>query len=326
MAINNFGTGELRERMGGMSRSLASLWQKPLIVPLLFILILVLGIIPRVWEFSKVPPGLNVDEASIGLEAYNLYHFGVDRNGDSFPVYFVSWGSGMDALEGYILIPFMVLGLTPVTVRLPILVSGILTLPLLFFIAKKILGTNFALVSMFLLAISPWHIILSRWGHAENIVPFVFALGFACILLSTKVNKWFIVSMLFFGLSLYAYAALYVAVPVFLACGIPILLILKRVNVRDVLIGLALFTLLAFPLAVFVIINKWDLDTIRLGVFTIPRLPLDARFLVMTASSHNNLFLTMIKNAWVMIRLLFITQSDGNIWNVVDLVWISVRF
>ncbi|MGB8212817.1 MAG: glycosyltransferase family 39 protein [Anaerolineales bacterium] len=313
-----FQTGTLRESMGGGLHPLATLWQKPLFAPILFILIMVLGIVPRVWEFSKVPPGINVDEASIGLEAYDLYHFGVDRNGDSFPVYFVSWGSGMDALEGYILIPFMVFGLTPVTVRLPILLSGILTLPLLFFIAKKIWGINFALVSMFLLAISPWHIILSRWGHDENIVPFVFALGFACVVLSTKANKWFIVSMVFFGLSLYAYAALYVAVPVFLACAIPILLKSKRVNVRDVLIGLVLITLLGFPLVIYVIINKWDLNTVRLGIFTIPRLPLDARFLVMTASSHNNFVLTMIKNAWAMIKLLFITQSDGNIWNVVD--------
>ena len=307
--------GKLRD---GTVRILPSLRQKSFVVPILFILILTLGIFARVWNFGKVPPGLNVDEASIGLEAYDLYHFGVDRNGNSFPVYFVSWGSGMDALEGYILIPFMVLGLSPITVRLPILFSGILTLPLLFFIAKKSVGTNFALASMFLLAISPWHIILSRWGMDENIVPFVFALGFACILLSTTTNKWFIVSMVFFGISLYAYAANYVAVPIFIACAVTILLISKRVSIRNVVIGLALFVLLIFPLVAFVIINTWRLHSFQLGIFTIPRLPLDARFLVMTATSDNNLFLTIIKNVWAMIRLLFIVQSDGNIWNVVD--------
>ena len=310
--------GQIGKLRDSTVRILPSLRQKSLVVPTLFIIILTLGIFARVWNFGRVPPGLNIDEASIGLEAYDLYHFGIDRNGNSFPVSFISWGSGADALEIYILIPFMVLGLSPITVRLPILLSGILTLPLLFFIAKRSIGTNFALVSMFLLAISPWHIILSRWGIDENIVPFIFALGYACVLLSTTTNKWFIASTIFFGLSLYAYAANYVAVPIFIACVVPILLISKRVSLRNVVIGLALFALLIFPLVAFVIINTWRLHGIRLGIFTIPRLPLDARFLVMTATSNNNLFLTILKNVWAMIRLLFIVQSDGNIWNVVD--------
>ncbi len=224
-------------------RPVISIWKKPIIVPILFFSIFAVGIFARIWEFNKAPPGINVDEASIGLEAYDLYHFGVDRNGDSFPVYFKSWGSGMDALEAYILIPFMTFGLTAFTVRLPILLSGILTLPLVFFISRKILGDKFALASMFLIAISPWYVILSRWGHYENIVPFIFVLGFFCLLLSTKKNIWFIVSMLFFGLSLYAYAAEYVAVPVFIACAVPVLLISGRVKAREVLIGFSFLIL-----------------------------------------------------------------------------------
>jgi hypothetical protein len=301
-----------------MSDRLTSVWEKPFIVPVLFIIIFALGVFVRVWQFDRVPPGINVDEASVGLEAYSLYHFGVDRNGQSWPVYFVSWGSGMDALEAYILLPFMSLGLSSFSVRLPILLSGILTLLLVFLIGRRILGTKFALIFMFLLAISPWHIILSRWGHDENIVPFIFALGFLSLLRSEKENYWFVIAVLFFGLSLYAYIANFVAVPVFLLCAVPVLLASARVKVRTVLIGLAVLVIMAVPLVLFVFVNAWGLQTIRLGPFTVPRLPLDARFLVMTASSDHNAFLTLIKNIWAEARLLMISQTDGNIWNVVD--------
>ena len=63
----------------------------------LFFLILSLCIFARIWEFWKLPPGLIADESSIGVEAYSLYHFGVDRNGISYSVYFVSWDSGQNA-------------------------------------------------------------------------------------------------------------------------------------------------------------------------------------------------------------------------------------
>jgi hypothetical protein len=311
-------TGKLQKVGDGPARFVRTWVEKPTIVPFLFFLIFAVGIFARVWEFNQVPPGINVDEASIGLEAYDLYHFGVDRNGESFPVYFMSWGSGMDVLEAYILIPFMSLGLTPFTVRFPILLSGIVTLLLVFIIGKRILGIKFALIFMFLLAISPWHILLSRWGHDENIVPFIFFLGFIFVLMSARKNYWFILAMLFFGLSVYAYIANFVAVPVFLACAVPILLVSERVKVRTLLIGAALFTILAIPLLLFVFINYFGWQIIQLGIFTIPRLPLDARFLVMTSSADNNILLTSLKNVWAEARFLFITQTDGNIWNVVE--------
>jgi hypothetical protein len=66
---------------------------------ILFIFILALGIFARVWGFGRLPPGLNADEASIGIDAFNLLHYGIDRNGISFPVQFISWESGQNALD-----------------------------------------------------------------------------------------------------------------------------------------------------------------------------------------------------------------------------------
>jgi hypothetical protein len=281
----------------------------------LFLLILLVGIFSRVWQFNQVPPGLNQDEASIGVEAYDLLHFGVDRNGISFPVNFISWGYGMDALYGYLLIPFVLFGLTSFLIRLPSLITGILTLPLVYFIAKRTLGPGFGLLAMFLLAISPWHIILSRWGLNENIVPFIFCLGVACLLLSSRTNSWFVAAAAIFGLSLYAYAALYVAVPIFMLITIPLLLRAKRLGKRSLLIGTAVFLALAIPLLLFVMVNSLGWNPIRLWIFTIPRLPVKARFLSMAAVSHSAPLATMIGNLRGMVKLLLVNQTDGMIWN-----------
>src|SRR3972149_9451579 len=94
---------------------------------LLFILIMLLGIFARVWEFPSLPPNLDQDEVSAAVDAFSLYAYGVDRNGIPFPVHLVSWGSGMSALYAYILIPLIALGgLTPLVVRLPLLLFGLI--------------------------------------------------------------------------------------------------------------------------------------------------------------------------------------------------------
>lgn len=297
--------------VGGISRTIFT-------PAVLFILILGLGIFARVWEYPQLPPGLNQDEATIGIEAYSLLHFGVDRNGISYPVNFISWGDGMDALYGYVLIPFVAFGLTPLTVRLPVLLAGILTLPLVYFIGKRSAGEAFGLLSMFLLAISPWHILMSRWGINENILPFVFCLGFACMMLSSTRNSWFIAASALFGLSLYAYGATYVAVPVFLACAIPILIIAKRVSKRDLIIGLVVFTLLLVPILLFVLINAFGWDSIQLGPVTIPRMPVQPRFLNASAASQVNPLMTMLNNIRGLVKLLLVYQSDQHVWNSVE--------
>src|SRR5690242_2861668 len=78
-----------------------------------------LGIVARVVDFGRVPPGLGQDEASIGYESWSLLHFGIDRNGISWPVHLVSWGSGQNALYAYFAMPFVAFGLSPLTTRLP---------------------------------------------------------------------------------------------------------------------------------------------------------------------------------------------------------------
>jgi hypothetical protein len=280
----------------------------------LFIAILCVGIFARIWEFPSLPAGLNQDEASIGLEAYDLLHYGVDRNNVSFPVNFVSWDNGMDALYGYILIPFVAFGLTTFTIRLPILLSGILSLPLIYYVGKRTLGVYFGLLVMFFLAISPWHIMMSRWGINENIFPFVFLLGFVATLKSTSENNWFLVACALFGLCLYAYGGAYVAIPVFLLCTIPILLLYRSVRFKTVVLGTCILAVFAFPIALFIIVNTFHLQSISLGPFTMPRLPNQARYEFMAAIFSADP-LSIFRNNLVTAVRLIMGATDGYPWN-----------
>src|SRR5579863_10533786 len=95
----------------------------------LFLCILAVGLAVRLFRFGQVPPGLGQDEAAIGYDAFALLHYGIDRSGFHNPVMFVSWGSGMDAINGYLSMPFIaVLGLSPFSVRIANLMVGLVGL------------------------------------------------------------------------------------------------------------------------------------------------------------------------------------------------------
>ena len=100
---------QLPNKIAGRPAGFGSLIHHNQLHILLFVMILIIGVFARTWEFRSLPPGLNQDEASSGVDAFDLLHYGVDRNGVSFPVLFISWGSGQNALYAYSLIPSIAL-------------------------------------------------------------------------------------------------------------------------------------------------------------------------------------------------------------------------
>lgn len=128
-------------------------------------------------------------------------------------------------------------GINAFAVRLPMMLAGIFSMPLIFIAGKKLFNGKFALLAMFFVAISPWHIVNSRWAVESNIMPFLFLAGFAALTLAGAKNLWLYVSVIFFALCLYAYGTAYVGVPVFLLLTVPYLVKLKRVTWKQVVIA-----------------------------------------------------------------------------------------
>jgi len=281
-------------------------------------LAVLIGIFARVAAFGDLPPGLNQDEASTGVDAFSLLRFGIDRNGIAFPVQFISWGSGQNALYAYATIPVLAIaGLSPIAVRLPMLISGLLTLPLMYFVARRTFGPAAAAIATFLLAISPWHIVLSRWGLESNFLPFVFMLAYACLLASSTRNFWFVVSCGLFAIALYAYGTAYAAVPLFLLAAVPILWRANRLTPGTVLLGGAVFVGVATPIVVFLVINALGEDGgVQLGPLTVPRLPIEARYETLSALSSSSPASAFIMNSRALLMLL-VRQTDDLVWNTV---------
>ena len=66
---------------------------------------------------------------------------------------------------------------------------------------------------MFLLALNPWHIVLSRWALEANMLPHVLLLA-VDLLLAGMQKRWALyLSMVLFGLAPYAYGLAAVSVP-----------------------------------------------------------------------------------------------------------------
>ena len=182
---------------------------------LLFILILILGIGARLWMFGDVPGGINQDEAFAAREAWSLLHYGKDSFGYSYPMYLTAWGSGMNALNTYLMMPFIALfGMHTWVFRLPQMLIGILSLFAIEEIVSKVADWKCSLLAMFLLAVSPWHIMLSRWALESNLVVGFLLFGLLFFIYGMEKQPFFILSAVFYGLSLYCYAAVWPIVPI----------------------------------------------------------------------------------------------------------------
>src|SRR5438309_1647159 len=110
---------------------------------LIFAIIILIGAFLRLYQIQKYPPGLYIDEVSIGNNAYSILHTGRDEYGIKFPLSFKSFGDYKMPLYIYAVTGAMaLLGKNELAVRLPSSLSGILTLVIFYFFIKKILDLD----------------------------------------------------------------------------------------------------------------------------------------------------------------------------------------
>lgn len=238
--------------------------------------LLFLGIAIRVYQFGLLPGGINQDEAYAGYEAWALLNHGMDSHGYSNPVYLVAWGSGMNALGTYMMMPWIALfGLNAITVRLPQLIMSCLCLPVLYHLLKKMADTGTALLGLLLLAVNPWHIMLSRWGLESNLLPAFLLLGCVFMTLAAEKEKYLYLSAIAYGFSLYAYATIWLVLPFMIALELVYLRFCGKIRwmSKPVLGFVCILALFALPLILFLMIQFGWIGEIRNAVLSIPKLP-----------------------------------------------------
>ncbi len=233
----------------------------------------------RIYKFGSVPGGFNQDGAMAAVDAKALADYGTDRYGMKWPVHLTAWGYGqMSALLSYLMVPFIkFFGLSAVTARMPQLLVSIAGLVCLYLFIKDVFGKFPALIVAFFAAINPWHILQSRWALDCNLYPHFFIMG--VYFLNKGINKrlYLIISMIMFGLCMYCYGISIYTMPVFLLAACIYLLVTKRITIKNALIALAVYLLIAWPFILTMAINYFKLDTIETPFFTIPYFPNSVR-------------------------------------------------
>ncbi|MBM3231351.1 glycosyltransferase family 39 protein [Candidatus Peregrinibacteria bacterium] len=278
------------------------------------LLILTIGIAIRTWEFGSFPPGLNQDEASTGYDAWSVLHYGIDRNGFRFPMMFVSWGSGMYALSGYLAWPFMLIGgLNVITVRMPHLVLGILSIVAVYGLALRCIDRKFALIAAFFLAINPWHIMVSRWGLDSNVFPGLFLIAVLLLTASLKKQKLLPLAAVFFALCTYTYGTAYVIVPVFLVLSGLALRRWWKFSSATLMLSGGIVTALCMPMLLYIFINQFHGTSIELPFLSIPRMTGPARFQTVS-TVYGGQWYDLWRNLTILWDLL-LRQDDGLGWN-----------
>jgi 4-amino-4-deoxy-L-arabinose transferase-like glycosyltransferase len=169
--------------------------------------ILVLAFILRFVWLDKYPVGFTPDEASYGYDAYSLLKTGKDQWGDSWPLTFRSFGDSKLPVYAYITIPSVAaLGLNEFATRLPSAIFGVLAVLATYLLAGALFKKRgVAIISAFLLAISPWHVALSRGAFEANLTVFFMAFGAYTFLRGLKDKRWFTVSAASFGINIFTY-------------------------------------------------------------------------------------------------------------------------
>lgn len=228
-------------------------------IKILLFSILLLAFSFRFFKLAQFPSTLYGDEQAFAWNAYNILKLGQDEYGNPYPLQFRSFEDYKAPIPTYLLVPFIkLLGLSTFAIRLPIALASILSVAVTFLLARVFFNRKASLIISFLMAISPWHIHLSRGFFEATLALLLFLLGVYFFLLHRQNLKFIVVSMIFFGLSMYSYFVPRILVPIFLPFLIWYMLKYKEQKfskifklqyiLKDFWLGLLILILISLPL------------------------------------------------------------------------------
>lgn len=178
---------------------------KKTIFSLCIILLLAAGL--RLYRLGEIPVGHTNDEANFIYSAYSIWHTGRDLNGYRLPLSFNLFNS-FEPGPVYLTAPFVgLLGLSSLGARLPFAMIGIFLVVLIFLMTRVLIKNDLiAFFSSFVVAVSPWHIQLSRMVFTAPLGLFFGTLGIFIFLIAKKKGN-IVWSLWPFLLAFYSYHA-----------------------------------------------------------------------------------------------------------------------
>ncbi len=230
-----------------------------------FIILALAAVILRLYAIDRLPPGLFGDEAVEGLDA-------LDVLAGNLAIWFHAH-LGREPIYVYLVaLSYWAFGVTPLATRLPALVAGLLTVPATFFLVREWAAgagiarpVRLALLTTGLLAISFWHIQMTRDAHRDTLLPLVEATGYGLLWMGVRKRSWkaYAAAGAVLGLAIYTYSPGRF-VGVFVLIFIAVELVVSRIrpiedalslNWRGLLVAGAMAVLVMLPLGVYFLQN-----------------------------------------------------------------------
>lgn len=240
--------------------------------------ILLLAALMRFWGLTQVPESMYWDEVSQGYNAYSvLATGGYDEHHEFLPLArFIAFGDYKAPVNIYLTVgSIALLGKNTFAVRFPSAFLGTLTVLFAYFLAKELFHKQktelIPLTAAFLLAISPWHIQLSRAAYEGNIATFFTVLGAYLFLLAKRKNPWILLgSAGAFVIGIYAFNAQRVFIPllVILLAIIYWKDFLKKEKIVPIILSCLLGIILLIPFIQFLKMPESKLRFDEVNIFT----------------------------------------------------------
>lgn len=190
--------------------------------------LLALAILLRFPLLATIPVGLHYDEAWSGIDAASV-------SWTHHPIFFTD-SNGMEPLYLYLqTISIVLFGHTAFALRVVSAVVGTLTVPALYLLVRRLGGQRLALFAAGILAVTYWHVHVSRLGYRAITLPLCECLAWWALWNGATQRdwRWLAAGGAFVGLALYTYSTARVF-PLAVMCWF-LWLAIRRRDWRDLL-------------------------------------------------------------------------------------------
>ena len=237
------------------------------------VLVLILAFVIRFFDLSRLPAGLHWDEQDTGYQAYSLLKTGKDYFGNSLPLFLHSIADYRTPVFIYAnVVPVSIFGLTPFSVRISSVIFGLLSVILIYILARRIIRhPQASWLAALTLALSPWHFLYSRQSVECNVMLVMLLTAMCAFYAGLKKPRWFMISALFFGLSVASYSPAKFFTPLLmLALVFLYRKIVFKQSLKIIVSSVVLFSLIAVPIVADGIWGKSGLRFQDVSIFTNP--------------------------------------------------------
>jgi hypothetical protein len=234
-------------------------------VSMALIILLMTGAVFRLTDLSGVPPEMTSDHVEKLLDSNRVYE------GAAFNIFFQNNG-GREPLQMYVMALFVRLTGLPMdfdTLKLLTALEGLITIPVMFWLGRELVGRHdrrlgivVGLALAGLVAVSYWHVALSRLALRIVYTPFITAILFIYLSRALRDNRRidFINAGLALGVSLYMYQVARM-LPVVVVAGVALAVVFfvrGWVEKRRMLLNFVVLVLVSF--SVFVPLFRFSMD------------------------------------------------------------------